>query len=175
MKNMKKLSSDRHCKNGDWNIFLVFETVPNVEINVISIIPQELVLHDLALNPSLHKLRKAINQLLFVMSNETKKRCILNPRLCPCILQLYALKNLDRRVTFEFHTSAGLYNYQKFKARTKINSQMASVLFADGYVHEAHNQVDMQTILNDFSVHVKVFGHQNFKNRTSLTAFKCIC
>lgn len=57
-----------------------------------------------------------------------------------------------------FCTIGGHYNWHRFKTKTKNNIQIArDLLVAEDYALVAHNQTDMQTILNAFSDECKPF------------------
>ena len=71
----------------------------------------------------------------FDITNRTKQRCVMAPvpfSLFISLMLKYAFDDIDTGVKFQFHSSGGLFNYQQFKAKTLVRTEIIhDLLFAD--------------------------------------------
>ena len=98
----------------------------------------------------------------FDVSNGTKQGCVMAPVLFALFFSVmlqYAYSDVDRGVQFQFRSSGGLFNHQRFKARTLLRTRMiCDMLFADDAALVATSFEEAQELVSRFSVASKAFG-----------------
>ncbi len=74
------------------------------------------------------------------------------------VMLKYAFADVESSVKFQFRTSGGLFNLQRFKAKTRLRTSIIrDVLFADDSVLVATSFEEAQQLLDRFSAACKAF------------------
>ena len=98
----------------------------------------------------------------FDVTNGTKQDCVMAPVLFArffSVMLKYAFGDVDTGVEFQFRTSGGLFNHQRYRAKTLLlTSIIRDLLFADDAALVATSLEEAQELVNCFSVACKAFG-----------------
>ena len=98
----------------------------------------------------------------FPITHGTKQGCMMAPVLFTLhfsVMLHFAFGDLDKGVQFEFRTSGGLFNHQRFKAKTLTRpSIIRDLLFADDAALVATSVQEAQELIDRFSLACKAFG-----------------
>ena len=71
----------------------------------------------------------------------------------------YDFADIDSGVKFQFRTTDGLFNHQRFKAKSRLRARIIrDLLFADDAALVATSFEEAQKLLDQFSVACKAFG-----------------
>ena len=88
-------------------------------------------------------------------TNGTKQSCVMAQLLFCIIFSVMlhdAFRNCNSGAMIRLRSNGGLFNLQRLKARTKVPLLLLrELLFVDDCALIAHNEDELQSILNDFA------------------------